>query len=255
MSCAACLHPTADDKVACSGYCEGCFHLSCAGLSREATKELGKKPQLGWFCTECAEFRNGNRSGLVGELGAMLDKQKAELLTKLNGSLASLWDNIQAEFTKTAEKLVDVTAKQALKRLANSHSLASPYRNALVSPPHGRTPVPATMDNAPKRRLIDSSPLVATAPPPSMAHGTAIPPPNIRTVPEHEERTWIYLSRFAPDVTDNDVLALTRTQVDTQDVINDPWLRALRAFNTVGDLFDHNLSLVGFRSRLLSPTP
>ncbi|KFB53643.1 hypothetical protein ZHAS_00021886 [Anopheles sinensis] len=221
MSCASCQHPTADDQVLCSGFCDGVFHLSCAGLSREATKELCKNPQLGWFCAECVEFRNGNKMGLIGELGVMLDKQKAELLTKLNGSLLTLWNNIQAEFTKNAEKLVDSTAKQALKRLANSRALDTPARNALASPLHGRTPVlTPTADNAPKRRLIDRSPPVVTAAPPSMAHGTAIPPSNIRTVPlEAESRTWLYLSRFAPDVTDNDVLTLVRTQVGTDDVI------------------------------------
>ncbi|XP_058123083.1 uncharacterized protein LOC131285210 [Anopheles ziemanni] len=216
MSCASCLHPTADEQVVCSGYCDGVFHLTCAGLSREATKELGKNPQLGWFCSECTEFRSSNKKGLVGELGVLLSKQKDELLTKLNGSFLSLLNNIRAEFTKNAEMLVEATAKQALMRLANSRSLNTPTRNALSAPLHGHTPV--LTDSAPKRRLIDRSPPVATPAPPSMALGTAIPPPNIRTVPQ-VGRTWIYLSRFAPDVTGEDVRSLVTTQVGTDDVI------------------------------------
>lgn len=35
---------------------------------------------------------------------------------------------------------------------------------------------------------------------------------------------------------------------------NDPWLRALRAFNAVSALFDHNLSIASFRSRLSPPS-
>lgn len=56
MPSASCLYTT-DDQVLCSGYCNGVFHLSCAGLSREAMEKVGGNPQLGWFCAECIEFR------------------------------------------------------------------------------------------------------------------------------------------------------------------------------------------------------
>nr|XP_029728522.1 uncharacterized protein LOC115266430 [Aedes albopictus] len=201
LVCGSCAGDIDDVKVVCRGICKAVFHPGCCGISAEVFEEVMKNPQVFWYCPSCtslmedmrvrniicAAYETGQSQALNSHSGIMQDL-KSEIMVELKEEIRTSfarWIN-SSSFTPKSFKRVGINP-----RLTRSRRLFS-----------------AADDGVPKR----PQPLLlgtGSTPSPSM---------DIITVPPAQPKFWLYLSRIARDVTADQICALAKKRLGSDDV-------------------------------------
>lgn len=237
-SCLTCSRSLSADEptYTCDGSCKGRAHRTCLGGSSAAVKELTKSGSLfQWMCPGCTESRRNGRSFMADELTSAL----ADLRSQLTADFETRLDAATATFKLTV--LAAVGQHIQSRSVPRTGIMTSTnHRNTPLSlAPHAevtQTTTPADLTNPAKRRLVDRSPpttvpatplLTGTAPiSSSSSHASLLLPPE-------SPKFWLYLSRFRPTATCQDVQAFVKEQTGIEDVIVIKLVPAVRDLTTL----------------------
>lgn len=197
-SCFKCNELIAASPMVCAGYCGLSFHRECTGVSDGSLYELDVGSGLLWMCSGCIEVRNSGKIGLVAELEALLRKVLNGVETTLMAAISSLREEILSQFEnkQTRPLYADVTMARSASHPLITHSVT----RASQDPSHSdillnipRTPAATLplLQNGFDKRTCDDPPML----------------------PTHTPRIWLFLSRFAPTVTEDHVITMVATRL------------------------------------------
>lgn len=198
--CHACAIETADDHVVCQGFCNAVFHPKCSGINHLIRSEIQKSTQIFWLCQSCTKLmkdmrlRSSVRSAyevgqeqLLGNHNEIVESLKSEILTELKAE-------IKLNFTAlmNSSSLTPQTAKRP--RLDSSSVMS----RRLFGPKR---------DNKEQKTSL----LVGTGNPISPTLG-------VSTVMNNTSKFWLYLSRISPSATVEQIAALAKQRLGTDEL-------------------------------------
>lgn len=177
-TCAKCIQPiTGIDSVTCRGYCGSVFHMDCAGVSRALMGYFtSQRKNLYWMCDKCADlFDNSHLRAITRHAD-----EKSPLV-----SLTDAINGLQTEIKKISSKPVPT----------------------MLSPKLNRWPMISEPIRAIKRPRTDSS---------ECQTGSKQHNQDVVSVPVSEKpanKFWLYLSRIRPDVTNEAISAMVKSNL------------------------------------------
>ncbi|XP_055622920.1 uncharacterized protein LOC129766414 [Toxorhynchites rutilus septentrionalis] len=175
--------------VTCRGYCGGIFHLQCAGQSVVTRALLGyfssHRKNLFWMCDECAELFSNSHLRSITKVA----DEKSPL-----AALTEAITNLQSEIKQLSSRPTSLTMSPAVKRWPSLEPVRAAKR--LRGP-----------DVTQKSSECQSG---------SKQIGNDVVSVAISTKPA--PKFWLYLSRIRPDVTNGEISAMVRANLQlTQD--------------------------------------
>lgn len=189
-NCASCcLEITGIEFVTCRGYCGSKFHLQCSGQPNVTRALLGyftqHRKNLFWMCDDCAElFENSHLRSIT-----KVADEKCPLV-----ALTDAITGLQTEIKQLSSKPTPLTMSPAVKRWPPIEPVRASKR-------------PRGPDFAQKASECQSG---------SKQVGQNVVSVAISTKPSN--KFWLYLSRIRRDVTNADITAMVRTNLElTQD--------------------------------------
>lgn len=194
-SCASCTKAIQADPILCAGYCGLAFHSECTGISPECLIEIASGSGVLWMCGECIEFRNNGKIGLIAELESLLSKM-------MDGVSASL----MAAFTKLREEVLSLKSPRSPRVYAEVIK-ASPHQLLTTHSAHritdgSHSPAQSTTQQKPPSHYHART-SAGTLPP--LSKGADTTQGIIDPILIAPNRTWLFMSRFAPSVTEDNV--------------------------------------------------
>lgn len=195
--CQSCEGEIVGDSVICQGFCNATFHPRCCGVAADTLNTVLMYNQVFWFCKSCTvlmkdiRFKNSARSAYESgqDNGVNIDSDtmqclKSEILADLKAEIRSNFAALMNSNTFTPK------------------STRPPGVNSRITT--GRRLFPKVDD--PKPVLMQGT------------GSTLSPSTDIGTVPASEPKFWLYLSRIARDVSADQVSALAKKRLGTDDV-------------------------------------
>lgn len=197
-SCFKCNELIAASPMVCAGYCGLSFHRECTGVSDGSLNELDVGSGLLWMCSGCIEVRNSGKIGLVAELEALLRKVLNGVETSLMAAISSLREEILSQFEnkQTRPLYADVTMARPASHPLITHSVTRAsqdhsHSDMLLNIPRTPAATLPLLQNGFDKRTCDDPPML----------------------PAHTPRIWLFLSRFAPTVTEDHVTTMVATRL------------------------------------------
>ncbi|XP_055543157.1 uncharacterized protein LOC129728727 [Wyeomyia smithii] len=188
-NCYQCSKPIKTiEVIQCNGFCHQSAHLKCVGLIRPHVDFVNEQNNILWFCDHCIaqlEYIKQNPMKSTQDVVAVFSNALRESLGELKTELQET-----KELTKT---LVD-------KRQFNDSAAVGRSRTAWPS-------IKRTRDTTPKPRP-DLKLVGGTK---SIDLGSA----SVETVAKPTEKFWVYLSRIARHVTEDDISELVKQCLET----------------------------------------
>ena len=173
------------DFIKCH-FCEHTAHTKCIGWTRANLDFVNNQsPNLSWFCNDCV---------------SALDQLKARNSSLTTVNLVSTVSDCVNDCLKEFKLELDKTncALQALSDQFNTSSAAKPASNRLTGKRPRDTGYKTTPSGRPTSALLGGTRKVSDA------------VKVVDTVPKPVDKFWLYLSRIAPHVTEEDVAAMVQ---------------------------------------------
>lgn len=210
-NCAKCSQPiTGIDSVTCHGYCGCAFHMNCCNVTRALMNYFSTHTKnLFWMCDKCADLFNNSHLRAVTR-----PADEKSPFTLLSDAI----DGLKSELRK-------ISSKPAL---------------TLQSPQYNRWPTVSGSIRANKRPR-ELEPVVRSSS--ECLSGSKQLSSNVISVPVSEKpasKFWLYLSRIRPAVTNEEISAMVKANLDIDD---DPDVVKLVARGTDTS----NMSFVSFK--------
>nr|XP_029721550.1 uncharacterized protein LOC115262800 [Aedes albopictus] len=182
-NCAKCCQAiTGTDFVTCRGYCKCSFHMMCAGITRALMNYFpAHRKNLYWMCDKCGERFENSQLHSISETA----DEKSPLV-----SLTEAITNLQTEIKQLSSKSIRSVQSPAVKRWP---SIDLPVRAAK------------------RPRGPDSSQI------PECRSGSKQVGINVVSVPtcgKPVSKFWLYLSRIRPSVTNEEISAMVRANLE-----------------------------------------
>lgn len=201
LVCHSCAGDIGDDQVKCQGFCKAIFHPRCSGISTQMFEEVTKITQVFWFCPSCTtlmkdmRFRDTAQAAYEIGQGHALDSHsgimqnlKSEIMGELKSEIRNNFAKLinSSSFTPKSSKRVGIDPRfTRSRRLFNTARDENPKQNAPLLLGTGSTPSPSM---------------------------------EIATVPPVQPKFWLYLSRIAREVSVDQVCALAKKRLGTEDI-------------------------------------
>lgn len=198
--CHSCASDITDAHVICQGFCNATFHPRCTGIAANGFDEVMKNHQMFWLCKSCSTLMRDIRFRSVARCAQEIGQEQAlnshsDILKDLKSEiLAELKAVIQSNFTALIN--------------SSSHTPKSTLR-ANIEPRFTKARRLFSTTTAPTEQLLP------------LLHGTGStlsPSVNVATVPPATPKFWLYISRIARDVSADQVAALAKNRLGTNDV-------------------------------------
>lgn len=192
-NCYQCSAPIKSiDCLQCSGFCNQAVHLNCAGVKRPNMNFINEHKNALWFCDNCYDqLQNIKENPLNSTVNVTSAISEA-----INGPIAELKCEIQEikELTKTLAGNKLPTDPPALPRSRPWPSVKRPREPATRGTPKSR----------PDAKLVGGTKSVEKN------------EKTVETVAKPAEKFWLYLSRIARTVTEDDISELVKNclQID-----------------------------------------
>nr|XP_019538835.1 uncharacterized protein LOC109409781 [Aedes albopictus]XP_029716916.1 uncharacterized protein LOC115260148 [Aedes albopictus] len=201
LVCGSCAGDIGDIQIECQGFCKATFHPSCCGVAADTFEEVMRLNQFLWFCPSCKSlmkdmrFRNTSLAAYeVGQEHAL--NSHSDIMKNLK---TEIMNELKAEIRTNFAKLINSSSctPKSSKRVGIDPRFTRSRRlfNTAAKP---------TMDKQPPLLLGTGS--------------TPSPSIEIATVPPNQPKFWLYLSRIARDVSVEQVCALAKKRLGTEDV-------------------------------------
>ena len=190
-SCAADISEE-NQMVVCQGFCKSIFHLKCAQLKAELWAEVKSNATIFWMCPGCRKLMSSVR--FREALGSTNDYLQATW-----GQQNQILEELKAEIKNNAEKINQILLK---------HPVTPLNRNSWPK-----------MNERPQKRpriQIDSSP-VAPNTPGMLCGNKEVESDSI--VQPSDSKFWLFLSRFSPHATVEEISKLVQQNLETDEPI------------------------------------
>lgn len=170
------------ERVACRGFCGGSFHMNCAGVSRALLGYFtSHRKNLYWMCDKCAElFENSHFRAITSS------PNEPSPLASLTQAIAEL--------------------RTEIKQLASKPKVSTP------SPTIDGWPSLGLARPAKRPRLLEHNHRSDEM----CMVGSKTPRQDVVSVPTYSvsKKFWLYLSRIQPDVSDEAVLNMVKSNMN-----------------------------------------
>lgn len=186
------------DVVTCQGFCKATFHLKCSHLSASAWEEVRSNSLIYWMCPACRKLMSSTR--FRGAINSTND-----LLQAVMSQQNQLLDDLRGEIKRNTEKINEIVGKQQQQDLPN------------------RSPWPAIQPRSSKRPRIQIDPPQIDEDAPRAICGSkepdpALPIPVVQSV-ARESKFWLFLSRFSPHATVEEISNLVQRNLDMNEPV------------------------------------
>lgn len=183
-NCAKCCEAIAGiEFVSCRGYCGCMFHMTCANVSRALLGYFSPhRKNLFWMCDKCAELFGNSHLRAITKVA----DEKSPLV-----SLTEAISNLHTEIKQLSQKPVPCIQSPSIKNWPQIGPIRAAKRLRGPDLAHKVTECQSGS------KQLDSS---------------------VKSVPvcaKPVNKFWLYLSRIRPDVTNEEVLAMVRANLDT----------------------------------------
>lgn len=161
------------------------MHTKCIGWSRSNLDFVTNQANLLWFCNDCVLTLGRQHAQCSSAATVNLASTVSECVNECMKELKIELDKTNCAVKALSDKFnISSAAKPASYRIPGKRPLDTGYKGT----PSGR-PTPALMGGT--RKITNAVKVVAT-------------------VPKPVDKFWLYLSRIAPHVTEDDVTAMVR---------------------------------------------
>lgn len=201
LVCCSCAGDIGDIQVECQGFCKAIFHPRCCAVAADVFEEVMRNNQLFWFCPSCTalmkdmRLRNTARAAYEVGQGHALNSH-SDIMKNLK---TEIMDELKAEIRTNFAKLIN-----------SSTCTPKSSKRVGVDPRFTRS-----------RRLFSTvAKSIPNQQPPLLLGAGSTPSPSldIVTMPPNQPKFWLYLSRIARDVSVNQICALAKKRLGTDDV-------------------------------------
>ena len=192
--CHSCATDISDEKqiVMCQGFCKSVFHLKCVQLKAELWEEVKANSTIFWMCPGCRKLMSSVR--FRDALGSTNDYLEATW-----GQQNKILEELKSEIKSNADKINQILLKHPVT-------------------PLNRNSWPKVSDRPQKRPRIqiDSSPTEPNAL--GMLRGNKETGADSIVQPS-DSKFWLFLSRFSPHATVEEISKLVQQNLETDEPI------------------------------------
>lgn len=185
--CYECNEPITNLNFIKCHLCDGMAHMKCFGWARSNLDFVNGQTNLLWFCTNCLKSLEDIKANKSPDRTVAVLSSVAESINCCMNEVKTELGQINAFIGTISEKLLTNTTPAIL-----SNNQRNAKRPRVVSP-----------NDTPKRPRGFSSLISGTKAAENF-------PKLVDTVPQPTAKFWIYLSRIAPHVSDNEITALVQ---------------------------------------------
>lgn len=182
-SCYECAEPVKNLNLIKCHLCERVAHMKCFGWVRSNLDFVNGQSNLLWFCAECLKSVDQLKGQISPDTGNALVSTVTDVINNCMNGLKNELDQTNELIRSVSDKLLSVSTPTA------SFNIRSNKRPRVYSP-----------DGTPKQAKSSKKLLTGTRPADNIV--------SVETVPKPAEKFWIYLSRIAPHVSEEQVAAL-----------------------------------------------
>lgn len=193
-NCKQCSEPIKTiEFIQCSGFCHQSAHLKCIGLKRANMDLVREHKNILWFCDRCIDNLEYLKQNPL--------KTKQDVVEAVSDVFRESLNVLKDEILETKELAKSLTDKKL------SNDFSGQVRARTSWPSIKRSRDTATPKARPDSRLVGGTK--------SIEKGSL----TVETVDKPPEKFWLYLSRIARHVTEDDVTELVRNCLQTQQPI------------------------------------
>ena len=185
-NCYECSQPIANLNLIKCYLCECVAHMKCFGWARSNLDFVNGQSNLLWFCTECLSSVQNLKERKSSETAVDVTSSFADTITVCMNEVKAELGQINAVIGSISEKLL------ATNTPAFSTASRSSKRPRIISPNLTPKNSRGFADLVSDTKSIENFPKL------------------VETVPQPAAKCWIYLSRIAPHVSEDEISALVR---------------------------------------------
>lgn len=199
--CNSCAIHMSAPEVVCGGFCKASFHYKCAPVAEAFYREVYRDSATYWMCKDCREIMaNARFKNTVKSMNAATKE--------INDVYAKLVDDLKSEIKESLITELRQEIQGGFNKLSPAALSPAPNRFQFNRPALKRTrerdEVTAALSERPPKILRGTNPsTTATV-------GAADIPAN---------KFWLYLTKISPEVTEEDIHNLARSNLQCEDVI------------------------------------
>lgn len=188
INCYDCTQPITNLNLIKCHLCERAAHTKCFGWSRSNLDFANGQTNLLWFCTDCLKLVENLKSPNASDTAA------AAVMSSVADSVNSCMNEVKNELGQITAFIGSITDKL----LVNT--------TPVVSSVNRRTKRPRVVspNDTPQRPKSFANLICGT-------RATENFPKLVDTVPKPAEKFWLYLSRIAPHVSEDEIAALVQS--------------------------------------------
>ncbi|XP_058840873.1 uncharacterized protein LOC131696345 [Topomyia yanbarensis] len=196
-SCAAII-ASSTEVVTCKGFCKATFHVRCSQLSAEMWALVKSNSSIFWMCPGCRKLMSGVR--FHDAFGST-----SEFVKTVVGEQTHIMEDLKGEIRRNAEMI-----RQIVERLPSTPLNRSPW------------PMISNRPNKRPRVLIDSPQIDRSATEVFCGNRDASTDLSVPIVPvaPRESKFWLFLSRFSPSATVEEISKLVQHNLETQNPVD-----------------------------------
>ncbi|XP_053698816.1 uncharacterized protein LOC128745764 [Sabethes cyaneus] len=193
--CHSCATDISDETqtIICQGFCKSVFHLGCAQIKADLWAEVKLNSGIFWMCPACRNLMNSVR--FRDALGST-----KEYLQATWGLQHQILDELKSEIRSNTEKINQILTRQP-------------------STPQNGNPWPRISNRPAKRPRIhvDSSPTDTNTVKTLCGKKEA---ENNLIVSQSNPKFWLFLSRFSPHATVDEIAGLVQQNLETDQTVD-----------------------------------
>ncbi|XP_055527381.1 uncharacterized protein LOC129719996 [Wyeomyia smithii] len=191
--CYQCSQPIKTlEYMQCNGFCNQAVHLKCTGFKRPNMELVNSNHNLLWFCDNCIEHLKQFKetpTPMAHDIVAAVSENISDSLSALKSELLETKALTKALIDKTTNDVCDPNRARSAWP-----SVKRPRDVALRETPKSRTTTKLACGTKPVEKLSKT----------------------VATVEKAPEKFWLYLSRIACHVTEEDISELVKSCLSTE---------------------------------------
>lgn len=199
--CNSCAVSMSAPEVVCGGFCKATFHYKCAPVPEAFYKEVHGNCATYWMCKECREIMGNARfQNTVKSMNAATKE--------INDAYSKLVDDLKSEIKESLIVELRQEIQGGFNRLSPAVLSPAPNRFQFNRPALKRT------------RERDEVAVAVSERPTKILRGTnQSTTASVGIADTPGNKFWIYLTKISPEATEEDIVNLAKSCLQSEDVI------------------------------------